>query len=74
MRILVVDDDEISRDLIEHALQKAGYEVETAADGLAALEIIRSGRCRLVISDWSMPHLNGIDLCRAVRAGSVFQE
>lgn len=68
MRILVVDDDEISRDLIEHALQKAGYEVETAADGLAALEIIRSGRCRLVISDWSMPLLNGVDLCRAVRA------
>lgn len=67
MRILVADDDEISRDLIEHALMKAGYEVETAADGQAALDIIRSGRCRLVISDWSMPHLSGVELCRVVR-------
>src|SRR5262245_23801935 len=67
MRILVADDDEISRDLIEHALMKAGYEVETAADGREALDVIRSGRCRLVISDWSMPHLSGIELCRAVR-------
>lgn len=68
MRILVADDDEISRDMIEHALVKAGYVVETAADGREALEIIRSGRCRLVISDWSMPHLSGIELCRAVRS------
>jgi len=68
MRILVADDDEISRDLIEHALLKAGYDVETAADGREALEIVRSGRCRLVISDWSMPQMSGIELCRAVRA------
>jgi putative two-component system response regulator len=62
-----VDDDEISRDLIEHTLGRAGYEVETADDGLEALEIVRSGRCRLVISDWSMPRMSGIELCRAVR-------
>lgn len=67
MRILIADDDEISRDLIEHALHKAGYDVETAADGREALEVIRSGRCRLVISDWSMPYLSGVELCRAVR-------
>jgi putative two-component system response regulator len=71
MRVLVADDDEISRDLIEHSLRKAGYEVETADDGLQALEAIRSGRCRLVISDWSMPHMNGIELCRTVRADSL---
>lgn len=67
MRVLVVDDDEISRDLIEHTLRKAGYEVETADDGRQALEIVRTGRCRLVISDWNMPYMSGIELCRAVR-------
>lgn len=66
-RILVVDDDEISRDMIEHTLRKAGYDVETAADGAEALEILRAGHCRLVISDWNMPRLSGIELCRAVR-------
>jgi len=67
-RILVVEDDDISADLIVHALTRAGYTVETAADGHEALEILRQGHCRLVISDWSMPHLSGIDLCRLVRA------
>jgi putative two-component system response regulator len=66
-RILVVDDDEISRDMIEHTLGKAGYAVETAADGREAFEVLRSGRCRLVISDWNMPEMSGIELCRAIR-------
>ena len=67
MRVLVADDDEISRDLIEHTLRRAGYDVETADNGRQALEIVRSGRCRLVISDWSMPQMSGIELCRAIR-------
>jgi putative two-component system response regulator len=68
MRILVADDDEISRDLIEHTLTTAGYEVETVSNGREALEVLQSGRCRLVISDWDMPLLSGLDLCREVRA------
>ncbi|MCE9555942.1 MAG: response regulator [Planctomycetes bacterium] len=67
-RVLVVEDDEISSDLIVHALTRAGYPVETAADGRQAMEILRQGRCRLVISDWNMPHVSGIELCRQVRA------
>src|SRR5689334_9369169 len=66
--VLVVDDDEISRDLIAHTLTHSGYAVETADDGRQAVEILRAGRCRLVISDWSMPHVSGIELCRQVRA------
>lgn len=68
MRILVADDDEISRDLIEHTLTSAGYEVETVTNGREALEVLETGRCRLVISDWDMPQLSGLDLCREVRA------
>lgn len=68
MRILVVEDDEISRDLIEHTLTSAGYEVETVSNGREALAVLETGRCRLVISDWDMPLVSGLDLCREVRA------
>ncbi len=69
MRILVVDDDEMTVDMICNALEHSGYETEQAYNGRSALEILRSGRCRLVISDWEMPELNGIELCRQVRTG-----
>jgi putative two-component system response regulator len=68
MRVLIVDDDEITLDLLEHSLIKNGYTVERATNGLEALERLRQGDCRLVISDWDMPEMNGIELCRAVRA------
>ena len=67
LKILVVDDDEISRDLIQHALTGAGYEVEAFDNGRDALEAIEAGRCRLLISDWDMPGFSGLELCKAVR-------
>lgn len=68
MRILIVDDDAISLEILENALIKAGYDVVAANDGAEALEILRNQPVRLVISDWDMPRLNGLDLCRAVRS------
>lgn len=65
--VLIVDDDDISLDLLEHTLRRAGYPVFVAHDGAEALELIRGGTARLVISDWEMPRLNGLELCRAVR-------
>jgi len=67
MRVLIVDDDEIALELLASTLDDAGYEVEAASDGMEALEMLRSGRFQLVVSDWEMPRMNGIDLCRAVR-------
>lgn len=72
LQILVVDDDEISRDLIEFTLTEAGYRVRAVADGREALAVLRDGECRLVISDWDMPHVSGIELCRSVR-GADFE-
>lgn len=69
MRILVIDDDEILCEMLEHALMQAGYEVETATNGSEGLEILRRGDCRLVISDWEMPVMDGIELCRHIRGG-----
>src|SRR5450432_1113926 len=67
MRVLIVDDDEIARMVLEEALCKAGYEVEQACNGKEALEILAKGRCRVVVSDWEMPEMSGVELCRAIR-------
>jgi putative two-component system response regulator len=67
MRVLIAEDDEISLLLLKEALVKAGYQVVTATNGREALEHVREG-CRLVVTDWEMPEMTGIELCRAVRA------
>jgi putative two-component system response regulator len=69
MHVLVVDDDEIARELLSNALTQAGYRVRVAADGREALAILGTTPCRLVISDWVMPEIDGIELCRQIRAG-----
>jgi putative two-component system response regulator len=67
MRVLIAEDDEISLLLLKEALTKAGYDVVTASNGREALEHVRAG-CRLVVTDWEMPLMTGVDLSRAVRA------
>ncbi len=55
MNVLIADDDEISRDLLEHLLRRAGYEVHAVDNGVDALEAVREQNFRLVITDWDMP-------------------
>jgi putative two-component system response regulator len=69
MRILVVDDDDIVQSMIKNVLVQSGYEVELASDGKQALDVLRQKDCRLVISDWEMPVMDGLELCQAVRSG-----
>ena len=71
MNVLIAEDDEISRELLEHMLVGAGYEVHAVENGVQALEAIREQSFRLVISDWDMPDMNGVDLCRAIRSSDV---
>lgn len=66
-RILVVDDIESVRESIRLALQRAGYEVDEAADGAAALAIARRQPADAVVADLWMPRLDGIDLLKALR-------
>jgi two-component system cell cycle response regulator len=69
MKILVADDDSISRMLMQRTLQKFGYEVLLAENGRIAAEILlRSDGPRLALIDWMMPELDGLGLCREVRA------
>ncbi len=67
MKVLVIEDDDISGEIIANALVHAGFEVVMANDGLEAFEMLRAGVARLIITDWDMPGMSGIDLCRAIR-------
>lgn len=66
--VLVVDDDPLMLRLIGHRLQSAGYEVLIARDGQEALDVLRRQVVPLLITDWSMPQMSGLDLVRAIRA------
>ncbi len=67
MRVLVAEDDNISAEILRHLLEQFGYEVTTADNGREAFEQIRTGQYRLVVSDWEMPEMTGIELCRRIR-------
>jgi putative two-component system response regulator len=69
MHILIVDDDDLVRDMLANTLRMIGYAVELAANGWEALDKLRATPCRMVISDWTMPGMDGIELCREIRAG-----
>jgi putative two-component system response regulator len=69
MQVLVAEDDDISQEIMENALTQAGFEVITASDGVDALAKLRESHCRLVITDWDMPGMNGIELCQTIRRG-----
>ncbi len=67
MQILVVDDNPIAVEMLENTLRRAGYHVLTATNGQRALEIIEHGTCQLIITDWEMPQMTGLELCRRIR-------
>ena len=68
MRILVADDDELTRELLDVVLVRAGHEVTVAADGEAAWAAFADTRPDVVLSDWMMPGLDGPGLVRRIRA------
>jgi two-component system, cell cycle response regulator len=69
VKILLADDDPVSRRLMERMLQRGGYEVITAENGReAARELTTAGGPRLALIDWMMPELDGPGVCREVRS------
>jgi DNA-binding response OmpR family regulator len=67
-RILVVDDDPTVREVVVSYLKAENYEVAEAADGESALSVIGNGRPDLVVLDVMLPGLDGLEVCRRVRA------
>lgn len=70
--ILVVEDEESIRTLIALNLQAAGYTVEEAKDGTQALEKVKSVKPDLVLLDWMLPGLDGLDVLRSLKADPTF--
>jgi two-component system OmpR family response regulator len=69
-RILVADDEAHIREVVRYTLERDGYEVDTAVDGVDALARIEAGGIDLVVLDVLMPSLDGLSLCRRLRARS----
>jgi two-component system cell cycle response regulator len=68
LAVLVVDDDDLTRRVMEHAVRDLGYACSSARDGTEALSCIAHDNFDVVLSDWKMPRLDGLGLCRALRA------
>lgn len=67
-RILLVDDEPTQRLIMARLLKRGGYEVEMAANGREALAKLEQGDFPLMITDWEMPEMDGVALCRALRS------
>jgi phosphoserine phosphatase RsbU/P len=68
MKILIAEDDPVSRCLLEVTLTKSGFDVISTSDGHQALEVLQSQEPAIAILDWMMPGLDGAEVCRRTRA------
>uniref|UniRef100_A0A7C3V3P4 Response regulator n=1 Tax=Desulfobacca acetoxidans TaxID=60893 RepID=A0A7C3V3P4_9BACT len=68
MKVLVVDDFATMRKIVRNILKQIGFEdISEAEDGNAALRLIKNEQVGLVVTDWNMPNMSGIDLLREIR-------
>ena len=68
MKVLIAEDDRVTLRLMENRLQRWGYEVITATNGMEAWERLQEDDCpRLALVDWMMPELDGLEVCKRVR-------
>jgi diguanylate cyclase (GGDEF)-like protein len=65
--VLLVEDDPISRKILENILLKEGFDVTTVENGRIAIELFKNRFFPIVLTDWLMPEMEGPDLCRAIR-------
>jgi len=68
VKILIADDEPNQLELLSYNLVQAGFDVAQAHDGEAAMTMIEHWQPDLVVLDWMMPHMSGIELCRILRS------
>jgi two-component system chemotaxis response regulator CheY len=74
IKILVVDDFATMRKVVKTLLKQVGYDdIVEAEDGVTALKALKSQKIDLIISDWNMPNMTGLELLKAVRADEDFK-
>ena len=71
--IVVAEDHEDILFVLKRALERAGHQVVTAVDGAEALEAVQRHRPDVVVTDVDMPRMNGLELCRAIRADAALR-
>lgn len=71
LHLLLVEDEPTQRLLLERLLEQAGYVVDSAQSGVEALEMIAKGRYQMLLTDWDMPGMDGVTLCRRVREANL---
>jgi two-component system cell cycle response regulator len=69
-RILIVEDDPVSALLLRKILEHRGYMIDHAENGVQALEFFKKFTHKIVISDWMMPEMDGVSLCREIRSNT----
>ena len=67
MNILIAEDDQVTRELLKNKIEQWGYNVQTAENGQQAWNIIVRNNVDIVVSDWLMPVMDGLELCRQIR-------
>lgn len=68
MKILIADDSEMTRMILQGRLSQWGYQIINASDGYEAWNILqKKGRPEIILLDWMMPNMNGIELCKKIR-------
>jgi CheY-like chemotaxis protein len=67
VQILAVEDDPVARRVLRQALTKLGHEVLEAEDGEVGLDVMARENVRVIVSDWVMPNMDGLEFCRHVR-------
>lgn len=72
-KILVVDDSESIREILTFSLKQAGYEVMAAADGVEAINFFDGRHIDLVLTDYHMPRMNGLELIERVRNSESYK-
>lgn len=70
MKVLIADDDSVSRRLLQNYLQKWGYEVTVTENGAEAWRMFEQEEFPIVLSDWMMPEIDGLELIQRIRASS----
>jgi len=71
MKILIVEDEPASQKLLEKIVQSEGYDAIPANDGKSAWEIVKKEKIEMVITDWMMPEMDGLKLCRKIRQADL---
>ena len=74
MKLIVADDSRLVRGIVEKIVASMGFDAVLAANGREAMDLLETGGIRLVLLDWNMPIMNGIDVIKKMRSDERFRQ